>query len=239
MQGARARGWALHSRECSSLSVRRSRKSVRGGTRSALSRHTHALCSPARARVLFFPVLRMRAASVLVAARARLVAHTCLLPRPSFLSAGPPLARAPHPVLRRQPHAPTTRPMASTPPPAPAAAAAAAAGAGADPAADVLVVYVTVPDAAAADRVADAVIAPRLAACVNIVPGLTSVYRWKGVVERSAESLLIIKTTRPRLAALTAAVKAAHPYEVPEVLALPAAGGSADYLQWVADESAG
>ena len=101
----------------------------------------------------------------------------------------------------------------------------------------VLVVYVTVPDAAAADAVVDALIPTSLAACVNIVPGLTSVYKWKGAVQRDAESLLIIKTTAGRLEALTAAVKAAHPYDTPEVLALPAVGGSADYLRWVADET--
>ena len=101
----------------------------------------------------------------------------------------------------------------------------------------VLVVYVTCPDAAASDRVIDAVVPTRLAACVNIVPGLTSVYRWKGEVKRDAEALLIMKTRRSLLPALTDAVVAAHPYDTPEVLALPAVGGSAAYLQWVADET--
>jgi len=103
---------------------------------------------------------------------------------------------------------------------------------------DVLVVYVTVPDAAVADAVANAVINPRLAACVNVLPGVTSVYRWQGAVQRDVESLLIIKTVRSRLDALTAAVKAVHPYDTPEVLALPAVGGSAEYLKWVVDETA-
>jgi len=102
----------------------------------------------------------------------------------------------------------------------------------------VVVVYVTCPDAAACDKVIDAVIGKdRLAACVNIVPGITSVYRWKGEVQRDAETLLIMKTTRACLEKLQDAVIAAHPYETPEVLALEAVGGSAAYLKWVADET--
>ena len=141
--------------------------------------------------------------------------------------------------------APRSRAPAGLPPPhhhhlafTRTAAAAAAGMAHQPPSSDVLVVYCTVPDAAAADKVADAVIGPRLAACVNIVPSVTSVYRWQGAVQRDAETLLLIKTTAGRLDALTAAIKAAHPYEVPEVLAVPAAGGSPAYLKWVVDETA-
>lgn len=75
----------------------------------------------------------------------------------------------------------------------------------------------------------------RLAACVNVVPQMTSVYRWKGAVEQDREQLLIIKTTRDRLPALEARIRDLHPYELPEFLVLSAAGGSAAYLAWVAE----
>jgi periplasmic divalent cation tolerance protein len=140
------------------------------------------------------------------------------------------LASLARPLLR--PRAPATRLL-------PAARASTTAAMAQQPnPSDVLVVYCTVPDASAADAVAGAVVGARLAACVNVVPGLTSIYRWKGKIERDSELLLLMKTTAGRLDALTAAVKAAHPYDVPEVLAVPAAGGSADYLRWVADETA-
>jgi periplasmic divalent cation tolerance protein len=77
----------------------------------------------------------------------------------------------------------------------------------------------------------------RLAACVNVVPGLTSIYQWKGKICRDAEILLVIKTRRARLPALIRRVRAMHPYSVPEVIALPLAGGSAPYLSWVLDST--
>ena len=102
---------------------------------------------------------------------------------------------------------------------------------------DVLACYCTCPDLASAERLAEALVGERLAACVNVLPGLRSVYRWRGTVERADEVLLLIKTTRERLDALAARVQALHPYELPELLAVEAAGGLPAYLDWVAAES--
>ncbi len=96
-----------------------------------------------------------------------------------------------------------------------------------------LVVYCSCPDEASAGRLAEALVEERLAACVTRLPGATSVYRWEGSVQKDAEVLLIIKTTAGRLANLTARIEALHPYEVPEVIAVPVAGGSERYLSWV------
>ena len=78
----------------------------------------------------------------------------------------------------------------------------------------------------------------RVAACVSLVPGAGSVYRWKGRIEEARETLLVAKTTAARLPALLAAVRALHPYEVPEALVLPVAAGLAPYLAWVRRETA-
>ena len=88
-------------------------------------------------------------------------------------------------------------------------------------------------DAAALART---LVAERLAACVNVLPVMTSIYRWKGKVEEDREQQLVIKTTPDRLAALETRLRELHPYELPEFLVLSAAGGSAAYLAWV-DES--
>lgn len=102
----------------------------------------------------------------------------------------------------------------------------------------VLVVLITVPDAACAERVATALVEERLAACVGRLGPLESLFRWKGALERAPELLLIAKTTAARFAALAQRVKALHPYEVPEIVALPVAAGFAPYLDWVAAETA-
>ena len=73
----------------------------------------------------------------------------------------------------------------------------------------------------------------RLAACVNVLPAMTSVYRWKGTVEQDREQQLVIKTTRDQLAALEARIRQLHAYELPEFLVIASDGGSADYLAWV------
>lgn len=104
-------------------------------------------------------------------------------------------------------------------------------------ASDVRVVLVTAPDADVAAQLARAVVGERLAACVNVVPGIRSIYRWEGEVQDDAEVLLLVKTTEERMQTLCERVSALHPYDVPEVLALPAAGGSGAYLDWVAQES--
>ena len=96
-----------------------------------------------------------------------------------------------------------------------------------------LVVFCSCPDVDSAGRLADTLVVERLAACVTRLPGATSVYHWDGAVHRDAEVLLIIKTTAERLANLTARIEALHPYEVPEVLAVPVAGGAERYLAWL------
>jgi periplasmic divalent cation tolerance protein len=98
------------------------------------------------------------------------------------------------------------------------------------------VVLVAVPRGGKAESLAEGVVEARLAACVNILPGAVSIYRWKGKVRRDAESLLVIKTTVSKLKALERWVKARHPYEVPEFVALPVASASKEYLSWLAEQ---
>ncbi len=95
------------------------------------------------------------------------------------------------------------------------------------------VVLCTCPDTAVAEDLAGRLVAARLAACVNILPGVRSIYEWQGAVENDAEVLLVIKTTGERYPELEAAIAAHHPYEVPEVLALDVSAGLPDYLQWM------
>ena len=99
------------------------------------------------------------------------------------------------------------------------------------------VVYCTCPDNPTAARIAQALVAERLAACVNLLPGLRSFYRWEGAVHDDPETLLIIKTCLSRIDALTQRIQALHPYDVPEVLAVPANGGLPEYLGWVSDST--
>lgn len=100
-----------------------------------------------------------------------------------------------------------------------------------------LLVYCTCPDRLQAESIARALVEGRLAACVSILPGVGSVYRWQGAVEHAAEVQLLIKTTRERYAELEAAVLAVHPYELPELLAVEPAAGLARYLDWIAAET--
>ena len=93
----------------------------------------------------------------------------------------------------------------------------------------------TCPDIATARRIADALVDARLAACVSVLPGVHSTYRWEGAVERAEEVLLLIKTTRDALPALQARLPDLHPYELPELLAVEAAGLPA-YLDWITRE---
>lgn len=97
------------------------------------------------------------------------------------------------------------------------------------------IVLVTAPEADARS-IARALVQQDLAACVNILPNLTSVYRWQGEVEEDTEQLLIIKTRRDVLEPLKAAVVEAHPYELPEIIAVPIVDGLKGYLDWI-DES--
>jgi periplasmic divalent cation tolerance protein len=98
---------------------------------------------------------------------------------------------------------------------------------------EAVVVLVTVPTVSAGERIARAAVERRLAAAVNVVPGVRSVYRWQGRVEDASETLLIVKTGVERLAALEASVRELHPYTVPSFLALPVVGGHEPYLAWL------
>ncbi len=94
----------------------------------------------------------------------------------------------------------------------------------------------TAPDTDTGARIAQALVEERLAACVSLVPGVRSIYRWQGAIEDDQEVLLVIKTHVERFAALAERLCALHPYEVPELLALPVDAGLAPYLQWVTGE---
>ena len=101
---------------------------------------------------------------------------------------------------------------------------------------DKIVVLVTCGSLKEGRRIARALVEARLAACVNVLQSrVESIYRWKGRVDTAKEFLLIVKTSRARLAALEAAVKRLHSYDVPEIIALPIEKGSRDYLAWVAE----
>ena len=99
-----------------------------------------------------------------------------------------------------------------------------------------IVVYVTAGSADEADRLARSLVDERLAACVNRINSVQSVYRWQGKVEQSEEELLIIKTSRDRFAALEKRVRELHSYSVPEVIALPVIEGSSNYLKWLKEQ---
>jgi periplasmic divalent cation tolerance protein len=100
-----------------------------------------------------------------------------------------------------------------------------------------LLVLTNLPDRAAAETLADTLIEKRLAACVNILAPCRSVYRWKGAVQHDEEHPMLIKTTAERYAALEAAIRAGHPYELPEIIALEVEHGLPAYLSWVAGET--
>ena len=102
---------------------------------------------------------------------------------------------------------------------------------GSDP--GTLVLLVTVPDADTGKTLARQLVDERLAACVNIVEGITSIYRWEGAVEEAQEVLLILKTTVDRYDALESAIRSRHPYDVPEIVALPITAGLDKYLAWL------
>ncbi|EJD74504.1 hypothetical protein LOAG_18185 [Loa loa] len=95
------------------------------------------------------------------------------------------------------------------------------------------VVYVTVPNSTVAQQIAREVVKGKYAACVNIIPTITSIYEWENKLEEDKESLLIMKTKSSVLDALKAKVLSMHPYKVPEFIALPIESGSESYLQWI------
>ncbi len=98
-----------------------------------------------------------------------------------------------------------------------------------------LEVRVSVPDAEVGQRLADLLVAERLAACVQVLGEMTSTYLWQGRVERDTERLLLAKTTIGRFEALCARVEAEHPYDTPEILAVTVEAGSSPYVRWLAD----
>jgi periplasmic divalent cation tolerance protein len=100
-----------------------------------------------------------------------------------------------------------------------------------------LIVFVTAGNTDEANRIAEAVVHERLAACVNLVPGVESVYRWEGKVTRDAEILLVIKTTDERYTDLERRVKELHSYSTPEVISFKIEKGSADYLKWLREST--
>lgn len=97
------------------------------------------------------------------------------------------------------------------------------------------IVFCTVPDARVGEALARDLVEDRLAACVNLLPGLRSFYWWEGEIQDDAEALLVVKTDEGRLAELTRRIEKRHPYECPEVVALPIVGGSAAYMDWIRD----
>lgn len=102
---------------------------------------------------------------------------------------------------------------------------------------DVLLVITTLPDEASAQQLAEQIIAQRAAACVNRLAPCTSTYRWQGAVETATEVPLLIKTTRAAYAQLEQLIRDAHPYELPEIVAVPFTAGLPAYLDWVRQES--
>lgn len=102
-----------------------------------------------------------------------------------------------------------------------------------DPNDKAVLIYATYPDPETAEAEGRALVEAGLAACVNILPGMVSVYRWEGAVERSEECVMIIKTRAVLADAAIAAAKGRHPYTTPAFVILPVEGGSADYLDWI------
>ena len=98
-------------------------------------------------------------------------------------------------------------------------------------------IYITTSSREEALRIGRTVVADRLAACANVLPGVTSVYRWQGEVQEDGETALILKTRSDLVERLTARVKELHSYDCPCVVALPIAGGNPDFLQWIAEET--
>ena len=101
----------------------------------------------------------------------------------------------------------------------------------------VLVILVTAVNQEEAVRIGEGMVNAKLAACANIIPGVKSIYRWKGKVVKAQEVLLILKSSKPRYRALEKAIKAIHSYETPEIIALPVTKGLDQYIGWVCSET--
>ena len=101
----------------------------------------------------------------------------------------------------------------------------------------ILLILTNLPDEASAEALAASLVSDRLAACVNVLAPCRSVYRWQGKIENTQEVPLLIKSTEEAYAALEAAIRARHPYELPEIIAVPLAHGLPEYLAWVSAET--
>ncbi|HTF56441.1 MAG TPA: divalent-cation tolerance protein CutA [Planctomycetota bacterium] len=99
------------------------------------------------------------------------------------------------------------------------------------------ILLVTAPDARSAARISDALVGERLAACVTVVPGARSTYRWKGKIERAREAVLLVKTRAALVRRVERRVRELHPYEVPEILALPVTAGEKRYMKWIEEST--
>jgi periplasmic divalent cation tolerance protein len=103
---------------------------------------------------------------------------------------------------------------------------------------DVVIVLTTVPSQDIGEEIGRALVDERLAACVNVLPPMVSVYRWKGAVQRDIECQVVMKTARARLDALQERLGALHPYDLPEFVVVPTEGGDPAYLAWVVEQTA-
>ena len=102
---------------------------------------------------------------------------------------------------------------------------------------DLIVVFITAGSADEAYKIAEKLLAMRLAACINVVPNIFSYYRWQGQLDNTKETLLIVKSQAALINDIIKSVKEIHSYEVPEIIALPIVGGNEDYLKWLTDET--
>ncbi|MBI5149401.1 MAG: divalent-cation tolerance protein CutA [Candidatus Omnitrophica bacterium] len=100
-----------------------------------------------------------------------------------------------------------------------------------------IVIFVTAKDEAQANKIAGKLVKDKLVACANIVPGVQSVFRWNGKVDRAQEVLLVLKSRRKHFPSIVKTVKALHSYDVPEIIALPIVEGDKDYLKWITDST--
>jgi periplasmic divalent cation tolerance protein len=101
-----------------------------------------------------------------------------------------------------------------------------------------IVILITAPSPEVGRKIAELLVGEKLAACVNLLPGIESVYTWQGQTQHDSEVLLLVKTRQSLFATLESAVKGIHPYEVPEIIALPVQWGSTSYLDWIREMTA-
>lgn len=100
-----------------------------------------------------------------------------------------------------------------------------------------IIVFITAKDQEQADKIAEKLVTDKLVACANVVPGIRSIFRWEGKLDRAEEVLLILKSRRRHFSAIVKAVKALHSYDVPEVIAMPIIEGNKDYLDWLTEST--